>query len=129
MLDTLNPKAVTSNELFGALSKSKEWKDGVLSVIMRNQYKNLDKNKPSLVLKWVILDGDIDPESIESLNTVMDDNKILTLFSNERVPLSNFMRLLFEISNLRNATPATVSRGGVLFINGTDVGVRPYYES
>jgi dynein heavy chain len=128
-LDTLNPKAVTSNELFGALSKSKEWKDGVLSVIMRNQYKNLDKYKPSHVLKWVILDGDIDPEWIESLNTVMDDNKILTLFSNERVPLSNSMRLLFEISNLRNATPATVSRGGVLFINGTDVGVRPYYES
>jgi dynein heavy chain len=62
MLHILNPKAVTFNELFGALSKSKEWKDGVLSVIMRNQYKNLDKNKPSLVLKWVILDGDIDPE-------------------------------------------------------------------
>ncbi len=39
------------------------------------------------------------------------------------------MRLLFEISNLRNATPATVSRGGVLFINGTDVGVRTYYEN
>jgi len=39
------------------------------------------------------------------------------------------MRLLFEISNLRNATPATVSRGSVLFINGTDVGVRTYYEN
>jgi len=115
LYDTLNPKSVTSNELFSALSKSKEWKDGVLSVIMRNQSKNLDKYKPSHVWKWVILDGDIDPEWIESLNAVMDDNKILTLVSNERVPvsnervpLSNSMRLLFEISNLKNATPATV---------------------
>lgn len=34
--DTLNPKAVTSDELFGAYSKSKEWKNGVLAVIMKN---------------------------------------------------------------------------------------------
>jgi dynein heavy chain len=34
--DTLNPKAVTSDELFGAYTKSKEWKNGVLSVIMKN---------------------------------------------------------------------------------------------
>ena len=60
--------------------------------------------------KWIILDGDIDPMWIESLNTVMDDNKILTLASNERIALTPEMRLLFEISNLKTATPATVSR-------------------
>ena len=54
---------------------------------------------------------------IESLNTVMDDNKILTLASNERIPLLPEMKLLFEISNLRFATPATVSRAGILYIN------------
>ena len=47
----------------------------------------------------------------------MDDNKVLTLVSNDRIPLTASMRLLFEVSNLRNATPATVSRGGVLFVN------------
>lgn len=124
--DTLNPKAVTSDELFGAYTKTKEWKNGVIAVIMKNQVKNLDKYKESHKLKWTILDGDIDPEWIESLNTVMDDNKVLTLVSNDRIPLSPEMRLVFEISNLKNATPATVSRAGVLFINETDIGWMPF---
>ncbi len=59
---------------------------------------------------------------IESLNTVMDDNKVLTLASNERIPLNPTMRLLFEISHLRTATPATVSRAGILYINPQDLG-------
>ncbi len=75
------------------------------------------------------MDGDIDPEWIESLNTVMDDNKVLTLVSNDRIPLTPPMRLLFEIANLRNATPATVSRGGVLFINESDIGWGPYMNA
>lgn len=37
----------------------------------------------------------------------MDDNRVLTLASNERIALTPTMRLLFEISNLRTATPAT----------------------
>lgn len=53
---------------------------------------------------------------IESLNTVMDDNKVLTLASNERIALTKEMRLLFEIGNLKSATPATVSRGTALSV-------------
>jgi len=61
--------------------KSKEWKDGVLSVIMRDMNKNNGRYKPHHQYKWIVLDGDVDPEWIESLNTVMDDNKVLTLVS------------------------------------------------
>ncbi len=75
------------------------------------------------------MDGDIDPEWIESLNTVMDDNKVLTLVSNDRIALTKEMRLLFEISNLKNATPATVSRAGVLYINDSDIGWMPAMNS
>jgi len=81
------------------------------------------------VHKWTVLDGDVDTFWIESLNTVMDDNKVLTLVSNDRIPLSSSMRLLFEVSNLKNASPATVSRGGVLFINDIDIGWSPFVNS
>lgn len=54
----------------------------------------------------------------------MDDNKVLTLVSNERIPLSPEMRMVFEVGNLDNATPATVSRAGMLFLNHADVSTR-----
>jgi len=59
----------------------------------------------------------------------MDDNKVLTLVSNARIPVTDSMRFLFEVSNLDNATLATVTRGGVLFINSTDIGWKPFMES
>lgn len=109
--------------------KTKEWRDGVLSVMMRDMSKNQNKFKEKHLYKWVILDGDVDPMWIESCNTVMDDNKMLTLVSQERIPLTPSMRLILEVSHLKYATPATVSRGGVLFINEFDIGWRPFYES
>ena len=51
--------------------------------------------------------------------------QVLTLASNERVPLTPSMRLLFEIGHLKTATPATVSRAGILFLNYADVGWNP----
>ncbi|XP_060520898.1 dynein beta chain, ciliary-like [Cylas formicarius] len=121
----LNPKAVTNDELFGVINPStREWKDGLFSVIMRDQ-ANLSGEGP----KWIVLDGDIDPMWIESLNTLMDDNKVLTLASNERIALTRSMRLLFEIANLRTATPATVSRAGILYINPADLGWSPFVAS
>ena len=121
----LNPKAVTNDELYGVINAAtREWKDGLFSNIMRD-LANLTTEGP----KWIVLDGDIDPMWIESLNTVMDDNKILTLASNERIAVTPEMKLIFEISNLRTATPATVSRAGILYINPGDLGWNPYVTS
>ncbi|ERL83802.1 hypothetical protein D910_01050 [Dendroctonus ponderosae] len=125
LYNDLNPKAVTNDELFGVINPAtREWKDGLFSVIMRDQ-ANLSGEGP----KWIVLDGDIDPMWIESLNTLMDDNKVLTLASNERIALTRSMRLLFEIANLRTATPATVSRAGILYINPADLGWNPFIAS
>ena len=129
MYDVVNPKSVTTNELYGYMTLAKDWKDGVLSIIMRNMSKNVSPYTVAQTSKWVVLDGDIDAVWIESMNTVMDDNKVLTLVSNERIPLSAAMRMVFEIHTLKNATPATVSRAGILYINDTDVGYEPYMLS
>eukprot|EP00501_MAST-03F_sp_TOSAG23-6_P000341 GSMAST32.ASY1.ANO1.348.1 assembled CDS len=110
--ETINPKAVQSHELYGYISRTGDWEDGALSNVIRNIIRN----------KWVILDGDIDALWIESMNTVMDDNKVLTLVSNERIPVTSSMRLILETENMNNATPATVSRVGILYINAEDVG-------
>lgn len=67
--------------------------------------------------KWIILDGDLDANWIESMNSVMDDNKLLTLANNGRIILKNWQKMLFEIRDLKFATPATVSRAGILYIS------------
>ena len=109
----LDPKVVSTNELYGVvLLATREWKDGLLSKTMRTLSQLQDSNP-----KWIILDGDLDANWIESMNSVMDDNKILTLASNERIVLKPHMRMIFEIRDLRFATPATVSRAGILFIS------------
>ncbi len=129
--EVVNPKAVPLAELYGYMTLAKEWKDGVVSIIMRGMSKNFKELgfSENQTHKWIVFDGDIDTLWIESMNTVMDDNKTLTLVSNERIPLSRSMRLLFEINSVENASPATVSRAGMLYINDTDVGWRPFVES
>ena len=109
----INPKTVSTNELYGYVQlATRDWKDGLLSKTMRSLGEINDTNP-----KWLVLDGDLDTVWIESMNSVMDDNKILTLASNERIPLKEHMRMLFEIRDLRFATPATVSRAGILYIS------------
>jgi len=112
----LNPKVTSTDELYGVvLAATREWKDGLMSKTMRSLGSVPDSNP-----KWIILDGDLDANWIESMNSVMDDNKLLTLASNERIPLKAWMKMIFEIRDLRFATPATVSRAGILYISDSD---------
>lgn len=111
----INPKSISTNELYGyVMMSTREWKDGLLSKLMRSLVQEPNSNP-----KWIVLDGDLDANWIESMNSVMDDNKILTLASNERIPLKPHMRMIFEIRDLKFASPATVSRAGILFISDT----------
>eukprot|EP00516_Mucochytrium_quahogii_P000925 CAMPEP_0203746968 /NCGR_PEP_ID=MMETSP0098-20131031/2236_1 /ASSEMBLY_ACC=CAM_ASM_000208 /TAXON_ID=96639 /ORGANISM=" , Strain NY0313808BC1" /LENGTH=4160 /DNA_ID=CAMNT_0050635227 /DNA_START=190 /DNA_END=12669 /DNA_ORIENTATION=+ len=113
----LNPKTQDASGLYGYISMAtREWKDGLLSKTMRDLGNVQDKDP-----KWIILDGDLDANWIESMNSVMDDNKMLTLASNERIPLFPHMRMIFEIRDLAYATPATTSRAGIIYIS-TDRG-------
>ena len=92
----MNPKVVTSDQLYGVVHiQTREWIDGLMSKKMRELGQIPDTNP-----KWIVLDGDLDANWIESMNSVMDDNKLLTLANNERVLMSPEMRLCFEIDEI-----------------------------
>ena len=65
---------------------------------------------------WIVCDGDIDPEWIESLNSVLDDNRLLTMPSGERIQFGPNVNFLFETHDLSCASPATISRMGMIFL-------------
>merc|ERR1719428_1221717 len=77
-------------------------------------------DKPATGTCWIILDGDLDANWIESMNSVMDDNRLLTLPSNERIPLKPHMKMIFEIRDLNYATPATATRAGIVCMSDKD---------
>jgi dynein heavy chain 1 len=80
----IDPKAISKDELYGRLdSTTAEWTDGVFTLTLR---KIIDNHRgESLKRHWIIFDGDVDPEWAENLNSVLDDNKLLTLPSGERL--------------------------------------------
>ncbi|KAM9820319.1 LOW QUALITY PROTEIN: dynein axonemal heavy chain 2 [Neosynchiropus ocellatus] len=121
----LNPKSMSLGELYGENQlSSSEWTDGVLSSIMRSTCADEGPEE-----KWIVLDGPVDPLWVERMNSVMDDNKVLTLLSGERISVPGQVSLLFEVENLAVASPATVSRCGMVYHDDTVLGWRPLVDS
>lgn len=109
-----------SDSLYGKLDASGDWSDGQLTAYVRSQAAELSAGGTSSTQgSWsrlLVLDGTVDADWIEDLNSVMDDTKTLVLPSRERIELHPAQRLLIETSSLENATPATVSRCGIVYL-------------
>ncbi len=169
---TINPLALSNDELYGCFeAATHEWHDGVLARIMRTVCKDEAPDQ-----KWILFDGPVDTLWIESMNTTLDDNKLLTLLSGaclapallasiqstvlfvfhssdctvgcpsylflltpryvrdstpagERIAMTPQVSLLFEVEDLSQASPATVSRAGMIYLNVEDLGWRPFITS
>lgn len=113
LLYPVNPKAVTSEHLYGYFHPSThEWVDGVVACTYRACARASGTAK-----QWLVFDGPVDAVWIENLNTVLDDTKRLCLLSGEVIPMTDRMRLVFETDDVDAASPATISRVGMVFLD------------
>ena len=119
----LNPKSISMGELYGQVDlDTLDWFDGLASKILR-KFTQKETNK----INWCIFDGPVDALWIENMNTVLDDNLTLCLANGERIKLKPSIRIIFEVQDLRVASPATVSRCGMVYLTPNDIPWRPMY--
>jgi len=125
VVHVMNPKSMNRVRLLGHMDHdTREWFDGVLTASARLVIK-----EPVTTHNWVICDGDIDPEWVESLNSVLDDNRLLTMPNGERIQFGTNVNFIFETDNLKFASPATISRLSIIYLSEEDVDVKPLINS
>ncbi|OHT12762.1 Dynein heavy chain family protein [Tritrichomonas foetus] len=124
-VDTLNPKSISIPELYGLFDPvTSGWSDGVLS----SKIRDCSMSDPT-EYKWIIVDGPVDSLWIETMNSLLDDNKVLCLSNNERIALGNHVKMVFEVDDLSQASPATVSRCGMVYFDPSTLPYNVIVES
>ena len=113
----IDPKSIAKEKLYGSLDPNTlEWTDGIFTKVLRKAIETTNSNiRVAPKRCWIIFDGDADPDWAENLNSVLDDNKILTLPSGDRLKIPDNVRIIMEVDTLKHATLATVSRCGMIW--------------
>jgi dynein heavy chain len=89
---------------------TKEYTRGLVPVLFN---KSCDEIKTEYK-QWIMFDGPVDALWIESMNSVLDDSKKLCLPNSEIIDMTGFMTIMFETDDLSVASPATISRCGMV---------------
>ena len=120
----INPKAVKHGELYSEQNADTgEWAFGIVPIIINDCKRDTSgKNK-----YWIIFDGPVDALWIEDMNSVLDDSKKLCLASSDIILLNDMITIMFEVEDLVVASPATVSRCGMVYMEPSSLGIEPLY--
>ena len=122
---TLNPKSLSMRELMGHFDEtSREWTDGVMTHALRRS--SLDASGRRVL---VTFDGPIEPDWVENMNSVLDDNKRLNLVTGETIYLTAQMTVLLETSGLDDCSPATISRCAIVYVRRESLPSKAFFNA
>ncbi|KFG50928.1 ATPase family associated with various cellular activities (AAA) domain-containing protein, partial [Toxoplasma gondii p89] len=110
----ISPKALDLAALFGEANEAtNEWADGLIGLEVRRAAQEPGR-------KWLVFDGPVDASWAENLNSALDDNQVLCLASGERTKISPALTFMFETDSAASASPATISRCGIVFFENKE---------
>ena len=89
------------------------WHDGLLTKLLRTAHEqaqsaqmflnsfNAKRSKlpiqpPGVIRKWLVLDGSLNPEWIDGMNSLLDDKQYVTLPNREQMLLKGLFTLLYN---------------------------------
>jgi hypothetical protein len=87
---------MTQYEMFGKFdSASHVWDEGIFTEIFRSFSKDASTKK-----KWIVMDGPIEHHWVENLNSILDDNKKMSLPNGESINMTQGMCIILETDSL-----------------------------
>ncbi|OHT00707.1 Dynein heavy chain family protein [Tritrichomonas foetus] len=120
------PSTLTFEELYGFQNlETGEFKLGMIETLFDSKANNNLQNKE----EWLIFDGPIRQNWIENLNTLLDGNQTLSLPNAKFIKLTKNMHVFFEVPDLSNASPSTLSRSSIIYFETSKLGWKPLAQS
>ena len=120
----LNPKAIEVSQILGHYDAlTSKWCEGIFTALWRKATLNSNGGD------WIIFDGPVDSEWMENLNSALDGTKVLTLANGDRLPVPEHLTIVLETDHLQHASPAVVSRIGIVHVSSETLGYEPCVSS
>jgi len=123
----INPKSIRKGQLYCELDEKtqQEYLNGVLPI----NILSINQDNSNKVKYWIMFDGPVDTLWIEDMNSVLDDSRRLCLQSSAIIVLNESISMMFEAEDLVHASPATVSRCGMVYMEPAAIGLIPLVDS
>ncbi|MBN3318102.1 DYH6 protein, partial [Atractosteus spatula] len=113
-----NPQATDDCTLLFGFQAPHVWIDSIVTYAWRKAIRQSG-------ISWLCFDGTLTPTWADNFSSVLETKKVLQLSNGEHLPLTSNIRLLFETSDLELASPALISRAGIIYVDSDTTGWRP----